>query len=1106
MSRKKSKSSKQKKALNTIDPNVYKNGHKTDPIRKVLDLLEELDKRNKYDLIYKLAANPLLPKQLIQVYNGKNYYNTFGNGRALSKQNGIYWTLGILKNCSKIVKRFIQLREQFNISLLASDAQSAHSVLDELDSFCLSWWSIENRIHLRKEIKKEDTKDSIKSLEAIFKRFDVKNKLDDLLILSESNSVDFYTHSLQERLSEYRNSKSSEAISYAYCTSLLALPISYDHERVAELDHMYHFRNESIIDQYILLSNSIQEIYSNGRPLKARVLTLAHDLAQQVADEELLCILEGKGTPCSFVNQIVDEYTKGHYLFVVDSIRATLSAGSSEVFGLLEIYARACKYTNQSFGHNLFDQIASALADIVSADAASRDRIEYLNKIRVKFRNESWCKSLSFHLLHILQEVNDAKKVELSRLATIGMHKINTPKASSENFTLHLKDNLNLKHIPPDRAIRYDLDSHKPFSIDATAFPIFSDYLKQQAKEFIKHENWNELIDFFINQYLENKVSFFFFPANKICEKIADRDIIHSKSAIPSIVALHIYSQEANSAFDDLKTEIFEEWLESHNTHMPSIIFESKALDTIETYFLEKICTPSQLDNIAEYEGDIDVISERVSILNILIAFTKDPNGELSREKLRIIEDLFADKLRAKIEAGKLFVDVQGFATNRKEFYKSLFEHVKSIKGGVALEEYDDIEMMVDSKDVFDLDRKTEGGVPLIAPSSEKTDGLAKLFMHLTKDFALNENYGLDKYLSAEIRHVVFEEQIRSCFERTNLITLKENGEYLSNEFWRARYNFVQDSMLDRLDEAFRSFSIATDKTLKQVNNQFRVGTDFKKSGDYIFDFSSYYAFVVELSKVVEEANSFDEFFKGIIEYMWRLTDLFAKQAQALINDELKAKILFELDTLEHRISHIKNVVPMTELMQEIRNARSYFNNSIEIVLSWFRFVDSGDSGKFEPLGVVVEAAIGSANSFFRHKKIDLTFTQNRTNLKLNFRESRALFVALFTALENSFRYNYGNGPIRVEHTRTECWDTIKIVNNADRNKFADPHAFIETQKAKWIDPDSKLSRKEGGTGLYKINNLLENSSSGFSLDIEFLDNHFSVLIRLAHENFTSGR
>lgn len=1101
-----SKSGDKKSKRRMIDPSVYVRGHNSDPVAKILGLLRELDVANDVELIYKLASNKLLPRTLTQVYSGTNYYNTFGSGRSLSKKNGIYWIVGILENCSAIIKRFVSLREKFNSSLLASDYIGAESKLDELDSLCLSWWSMENRVHLQKEVNRGDTKESIKALERYFPSFDVKNKLGDLLLLSESNSVDFFAHSIQERLSEYRNSGSDQAIGQANCVSLLTLPISYDHERSPDLCNVYHYRNESVIDQYVLLKNAILEIYANGNGISGALLGLVLKLATSVEDEEMLCVLSSGGAPSPFVTSIVDSYTKGAYGSVVVAVREGLESRSPEIFGLIELYARACKYSNTIFGTTLFDQAASALADIVSVDALSREKIEYLNKLRLKFRSESWCKSLSFHLLSILQEVHEPKIIELSRCSTKGMLRFNTPKATFENFTLKVDSGLDLCDIPLHRAIKYNLKPQSIELLEREAFPILSDYLKQQSKVYIVGKNWSDLIGFIITEYLSNKVAFLYLPVARVCGELLELEKKDSNSYISSIVVLDIYGRESSGVYDELKTELFEEWLDLHDTHLPSGIFEGKELSSTDIYMLTNICTPSQLDNIAAYEGNIDVIYERVTILNILISATKDPSGELVREKIRIIEDLFADELRAKIEAGKLFVDVQAFTTHRKGFYQTMYEHVKSIRGGVALEEYDDIQMTVASKDIFNLDKKTDGGVPLVAPSSEKTDGLAKLFLHASRDFALNENYGLDKYLSAEIRHVVFEEQLRSCFEKTNLITVKENGDYLPNEVWRARYKYVQDSMLDRLDDAFKDFSIATDRILKEVNNRFRVGTDFKKTGDYIFDFSPYYSCIFELSKVVESSNSFDEFFRGLINFMWQLTDMFAREAQALINDQLKESILAELDSLEQRIATIKSTVPMTELMQEIRNARSYFNNSIEVVLSWFRFVDADDAGSFERLGVVVEAAVGSVDSFFRHKNIQLEFTQERTDLVLSFREARALFVALFTALENSFRYNFDLQPITVIHSRGDGFDSLSILNFADDTKFSNPDSFVTEQKKKWSDPESNLSREEGGTGLYKIHNLLLNSSPGFDFDIAYSNKIFSAKVRLNHENFASGR
>lgn len=1103
------KKSSAKKNLETIDPRIYLASHKVNPAFNVLSKLGDLNKANRVDLIISLAANKMLPKSLLPIYSETNYYNAYSISRFIDKCNSIYWTLGIFKNRVKELREFVRLRELFNVNLLASDSVSAKDILNSIDKMSLSWWAIENRAHLLKEVDKQDTKEYLKKIEKIFNRKEIKNKLNDLLLLSESNSVDFFVEHILERLSEFRNSGDDQASYWATCISTLILPINYDPARELDLSLLYYHRNESIFDQYVLFKNILIEMYAKGKTLPERLFPIVMEVAIDVGDQELIgllddckCLSEG-----GLVETVVSAYTKGNYYEVIKSINEALDQRSAEVFGLLEIYARAGKYVAFEFGATLFGQIANAFSDIVSVDIASREKIDYLNRLLIKFRSESWCKSINFHLISILSEVHPAASIELSRKLIQSLGGRNTPKAKIKNYTLELNEDIALQEIPYHRAIKYDLENQALLELDRSKFPVLSDYLQQQSKAYISNNSWEELIGFSIREYLANKVSFFFLPINRLCSEI-ERLLSNglSGSYISEIVVLDIYGREINSAYDEYKTELFEEWLDKHETHRPSEVFEGLELNAVDEYFLENICTPNQLDNIATYSSNLEVIHERVKILNILISKNNDSSSDLIREKIRIIENLFADQFRTKIETGKLFVDIQALETHRKNVYRSMFDHVKSIEGGIILDDFDDILAAGSSKDIFDLDKMTEGGVPLVAPSSEKTDILAKLFIQIAKDFSLNENYGLDKYLSAEIRHVVFEEQLRSCFEKTKLMTMIEGGVYSSNEFWRERYSYVLPGVLDRIDEAFKEFSLAVDSKLKQINNRFRVGIDFQKSGDYIFDFSSYYNYVVEVSKIVESNNNFDEFFSSLIGFMWEVTNEHAKEAQALIDNDLKVKVLRELDLLEQKIIIAKGNVPMNELMQGIRDARSLFNNGVEVVLNWFRFVGAEEGSSFEPLEVIIEAVVRSVDSFYKHKNIELVLSQHASDLKLSYREARALFVALFTALENAYRYNFESRPISVAVSRNDYADTITVVNHADEEKFTNAEGFIREQRKKWNDGSSSLSRKEGGSGLYKIHNLLCNSSKGFEFDIAYGYGQFSVIVRLNHEYFVSGR
>ncbi|MCK1783081.1 hypothetical protein L9Z73_01480 [Pseudomonas sp. TNT11] len=1098
-----------KKNLESIDPKIYLAGHNINPAFNILRKLGDLNKAKRLDLIMSLAANKMLPKSLLPVYNETNYYNAYSTTRFIDKCNSIYWTLGIFKNQIKELHEFVRLRELFNVQLLASDSISAKSVLDSVDAMSLSWWSMENRAHLLKEVDKSNSKEYLKKIEKYFTQKEIKNKLNDLLVLSESNSVDFFIEHILERLSEFRNSGEDQANNWASCISTLILPISYDPERELDLSVLYYYRNESIFDQYVLFKNVIIEMYAKGKTIPNRIAAVVKQIAIEIDDKELTCLLSDckDFSESKLVGSVVSAYTKGSYHEVIELINEALEHRSPDIFGLLEIYARAGKYIKFNFGLTLFGQIANAFSDIVSVDIASREKIDYLTRLLIKFRSESWCKSVSFHLISILSEVNPAASIELSRKVIQSLGERNTPKAKIKNYTLELNKDIALQEIPYHRAIKYELESQTAPELDRSKFPILSDYIQQQSKAYISNSSWKELIDFSIREYLANKVSFFFLPINRLCSEIENLSSNGlSGSFISEIVVLDIYGREINSAYDEYKTELFEEWLDIHETHRPSEIFESLELNAVDEYFLENICTPNQLDNIATYNSNLEVIHERVKILNILISRNNDSTSDLIREKIRIIENLFADQFRTKIETGKLFVDIQALETHRKSVYRSMFDHIKSIEGGIILDEVDDILAAGSSKDIFDLDKKTEGGVPLVAPSSEKTDVLAKIFIQIAKDFSLNENYGLDKYLSAEIRHVVFEEQLRSCFEKTKLITMIEGGVYSSNEFWRTRYSFVLPGPLDKIDEAFKEFSFAVDNKLKQINNRFRVGIDFKKSGDYIFDFSPYYNYVVEISKIVESNDDFDDFFSSLISFMWEVTDEHAKEAQALIDNDLKVKVLRELDLLEQKIIMAKGNVPMNELMQEIRDARSLFNNGVEVVLNWFRFVGAEDGTSFEPLEVIIEAVVRSVDSFYKHKNIHLVLSQDVSDLQLSYREARALFVALFTALENAYRYNFESRSISVSVTRNAHTDTITVINHADASKFTNPEEFIQEQRKKWNDGNSSLSRKEGGSGLYKIHNLLCNSSKGFEFDIAYKQGRFSVIVRLNHEDFISGR
>ncbi|TOH65079.1 hypothetical protein, partial [Vibrio parahaemolyticus] len=110
------------------------------------------------------------------------------------------------------------------------------------------------------------------------------------------------------------------------------------------------------------------------------------------------------------------------------------------------------------------------------------------------------------------------------------------------------------------------------------------------------------------------------------------------------------------------------------------------------------------------------------------------------------------DGLKTKFDTSKIFVDVDAIKNEKFERYKFLYELYQdaiTTEPSISLE---------DEYTVID-DYNNE---KTVVPSSNKTDVLSQIYREIVNDFVCNENYGLDKYLSADIRHGIFVSQIRS--------------------------------------------------------------------------------------------------------------------------------------------------------------------------------------------------------------------------------------------------------------------------------------------------------------------------------------------------------
>lgn len=1062
----------------------------------------ELRKFNAFNatgLIFKMASHKDLPAIFLPVYGASREHYEINHAAAeLSPNNYIAWLLGSFTAKADLISEFCKQRTLINGEILKGNASEALVKIHSLNQVCKSWWAIFLEVHVAKELEHRDTRLLIQELPARFPRGKIKGRVLDLQLMSESSSVQIFVRELLGRMNEYRSSGLQDAIDNGALESCEFLPINLDSTRIVKIEKLKNNWYESIIDQYIIFKDVICECESAGRlPVDLRAAIL--DLSEIVNDCELQAILGCEQSVAPEVTAILSDYTKGDYESAIHKIQRLQNQDSGEIFGLIEVYARSKIYTGTTFENKtFFDHLAIELAAILQCDKKTAEKIDFLNQICVKFKHEPWAKSLNFHLLSALEEVESDQDIESARLQTCILGRLNTPKAKTRNHRFPVQFDWS-SNIPLHRQVMYSSGDQLPIEIEKALFPILSDFLKLKSRTLILKEQFIDGINFAVDEYLDNSVSCYHLPMRTLCEIAGEIPKLTNEVFISCLIAYEIYNREYGGIFEEDKSELFESLMKFNGSHRPSDIFQKDKFSRVEVFFLKNICIPSQLDNLIHYTSNDDVVHERVAILDLLISTKSEGFEQLRHEKDSVLETMFSEKLRAKIESAKLFVDVQALESQRKHVYYSLFEQAKGTKGGINLEPLPLNNDTAGSNDIFEI---AQGSA---LASNKKTQILYEIFDTAVRDFALDENYGLDKYLSAEIRHIVFTTQLRSCFEKTRLVTSQKEGVYLSNEFWVNKYNFVHVSIVEQVDNLLRVFSARVDSILGEVNERFRVELYDRDSAN-VFDFIAYHSRLVAVSEIVAQSGNADEFFGRLLDYMWELASDSAKSAQKLINDHLAIEILGALTELEAGLNYVKGDVAVVDLMQEIKTARSIFTKEIELVLNWFRFVGADDSKNLERLGVVVDATMSSFDSIYGHKYKKPEFSTCGSAPSLNYREARALFICLFTALENACKYGGDVDPVTVAVV-SGCDNTSIVIKNVVRSyPGMAAEELVLREKAKWSPEYSNLNREEGGSGLYKIYSTLSNSSSGFKFDIEADEKSFTASIGLCHENFDYRR
>lgn len=1096
-----------------------------------LSVLQKISKNiNKFsgvqfiEFVKRLHNHPLASEIFNSVIDDPKLIFSNTTIRINKIENEFIWFENIFLNNSSHINLFLEKQNEVDIAILNNNPNYAIEVIDAIEQkLGYSMWSIEYKTHIKKELLGISSVDYLTTINTdIGTTFDFF--IQQLIFKSESKNIYSFIDNLLAHIDLMRlteNDSKRISINFADFFATYFMPVEFDINRNINSRSISSFLNFPIIDQYNMFKKYMLDKKSLNGFLNDSEKEHIKNLLSFITDNELNNLLLNDVNMSDINNQFMDViklYTNSDYEATKDEINLLLTK-TSDAAVFIELYAKNNIYLNKDdLGSTLFNKLADNFKNIVSLKD-SDDSINFIEKITVKFNFSSWSYPLLYQLYSLINSTKHKK--EFSKKNMIIMGNNITPLSSIDFSYKKLYDllNINIQTLPYFRSIktveigtfnRYEEieDFYKKYESNSV---IKIDYLKSKANTLIYHDKLLECASFLVDNYLDNELCHYFLPFENLFNKIEKNGFSNITIDIP--ILYDIYYKKINNEKGEERSEFYEDFVSEFGTYKPSEIYKNRdSLNKKEFYFLKYIAIPSIMDISSEFEGSIDLKKERLEVLNIIDTLCED-NNDVSIERNNLFDELVFEKLKASFNSSKIYVDVESLKVDKEYEYKRLYDIFIASKLLYDVDNDNDTQVDIDSDEIESdfMTLKNSKNEHVLMPVSDLSDITVQIYKQLIEDFVKNEDYGLDKYLSTEIRHDVFFTQLRSSIERHKLLTeIGMDDLYEENKYWFAEYQIVKKTILDKIDYRLKNFSKIIDFTIKDANNWFNVIeiTNQKNSG--MFDYLATYERLKKFKYLLLKVDNFNDFFDVILSFMWNITYENTEKIKKRLEEELKENIIKMIDTLYTDITVLSGTIAMHKLFDFISLARGGVIEEIDNVSGWLNRIE--DDNKDYSIVSIIKECTNMFKLTFVNKKVDIQYINiDMLEINLSYLEARAVMNSIFIALDNVIKYGTQEDDnsylVKIESDSKHGVGTIFNI----RNKFntdIDLKVFKMDLKDNISNKYQKLSKKEGGTGLHKINNLLTNVSDKFFMDIDIDNNlnekEFIVIIGVKYEHANS--
>ncbi|MNM58252.1 hypothetical protein D3C81_694780 [compost metagenome] len=617
--------------------------------------------------------------------------------------------------------------------------------------------------------------------------------------------------------------------------------------------------------------------------------------------------------------------------------------------------------------------------------------------------------------------------------------------------------------------------------------PLKRDYNELASSAYLMSGQYDKLIKLCAESLAANPSHHTSFPLTKLVAHI-ERE---SLSSVDSLIVLHTHAKYVDPHKEYALNEAFEDFMSDRDATRPSQLFsEGQEISRKDAVLLKDIATTDTMDFLGTFDGSNDARAERIRILDFLLSIGMIPTKLHRKEVDELVGLIVVDSCATEFSANKISVNDNLIKRKLNDEVSSMLQLYKS-----STDNKEETLLTVNS------DNETDDGLDIARAvvAGDKNTTLFKMLSAVSREFLYDEKLGLDKNLSAEIRHGFFSNLMRSKLDEKHLLTEEDsNGEFQKNEYWSATHQLLIPEIVQSIDDALQNFSRKFYKLIDEAEEWMKVTSDASNT-ERAFNFSLYAHEFQNLRPKADTATNAEELIDLCLELLWKTTEYGLTNIRERLNVDLKSRIDRIFDELIADLDNCRKAAPLSELFAAIHSSKNGIREDISTIAEWFK---RSGSTSMRPLSIS-ELIDVSIECYARVRRLPLNISNqidpSLQHPSIDGVHMKYFVTAVLNIIENSLRHSGFGAETSIDvQGSSNGRDWWLSISNPISNAVLIPlnaSGLSAIQERIGNTPTSEMIRGEGGTGLIKVVNHLSSISDRLKLSVTIRDCNFEVRI-----------